>query len=123
MELEKEKRTFYGIRYNNCHTESFVSRPGKKLFLKDYPVKVIYIGFDLNAFRPSHDDGVRTKHRLDGRLVILSVASEWTPRKGLSDFVELSKQMRNVRFVVVGLTDKQFMETPSMIKDTKRMRS
>lgn len=117
---KKKKELFTGGDITIVTPSHWLEDLVKKSFLKDYPVKVIYNGIDLNVFRPTHDNDVRRKYGLDGRPVILGVASEWTPRKGLNDFAELSKQMYDVQFVVVGLTDRQLMDIPSTLKGIKR---
>ena len=87
----------------------------QKSFLRDFPVHVIPNGIDLTAFRPCEDleylKDVVLKHRLEeleGRRVLLSVASVWDARKGLEDFYELSKLLSDeYRILLVGLTDWQ----------------
>ncbi|MDD3409878.1 MAG: glycosyltransferase, partial [Eubacteriales bacterium] len=61
-------------------------------YLKKYPLYVIPNGIDLQTFRPCDDpallaDTVHRYHleRLNGRRMLLSVASTWEPRKGLED--------------------------------------
>lgn len=48
----------------------------------------------------------------EDKFVVLGVASKWSERKGLSDFVRLARDLDNERFavVVVGLTGKQIKQ-------------
>lgn len=88
-------------------------------FLREQDVKVIYNGIDLNVFKPTQIDGLREKYNLDERPIILGVASEWTQRKGLHDFIEMSQRMKDIQFVVVGLTDAQMKNIPDTLKGIK----
>jgi glycosyltransferase involved in cell wall biosynthesis len=84
-------------------------------FLNKYPVKVIPNGIDLNVFKPTPSD-FREKNGLVGKRIILGVASIWDKRKGLDDFIELSKILDdNYKIVLVGLSEKQKAELPKNI--------
>ena len=84
-------------------------------FLSKYPVKVIPNGIDLNVFKPTPSD-FREKNGLVGKIILLGVASSWDERKGLNDFVELSKILdEKYKIVLVGLNEKQKKELPENI--------
>lgn len=93
----------------------------KQSFLKEYPVEVIYNGIDLNAFHPEKTD-FEEKYNLQGKYVILGVASEWTERKGLKDFLKLEEMLDRIKYkiVLVGLTQKQIKELPDSIVGIER---
>lgn len=94
-----------------------------KSYLRDYRCEVINNGIDLNMFKPADKYEIkktRKKYDLDDRKIVLGVASEWTPKKGLFDFIELSEMMQDVQFVIVGLTERQIKEMPQNIKGIKR---
>ena len=57
--------------------------------------------------------------------MVLGVASPWTERKGLSDFVRLANELDSERFaiVVVGLSRKKLRMLPKMIIGLERTRS
>lgn len=84
-------------------------------FLNKYPVEVVPNGIDLTVFKPTPSD-FRKKHNLEGKNIILGVASAWEPRKGLEDFVELSKTLDDsYKIILVGLSEKQKKELPENI--------
>ena len=92
-------------------------------YLKNYRCEVINNGIDLSIFKPAENSEikkVREKYDLDARKIVLGVASEWTPRKGLFDFIKLSEMMQDIQFVVVGLTEGQLKEMPKNIRGIKR---
>jgi len=87
----------------------------KQSFLKVHDVKVINNGIDLEKFRPT-ESSFRDKHKLKDKFVILGVASIWDRRKGLSDFIKLSKMLgTEYRIVVVGVTNDQKKKLPKNI--------
>lgn len=83
-------------------------------------MKVIHNGIDLHIFKPTSSNFRRENGR-EGYKIILGVASPWTPRKGLSDFIKLSKMMDDhTRIVLVGLSDRQIKKLPPHIIGIKR---
>lgn len=89
-------------------------------FMRDYPMKVIYNGIDLETFKPSYKEEIRKKYSPEGKPIILGVASEWTDRKGLKDFVVLAEKARDLQFVVVGLTEEQVKKMPLEVRAIQR---
>ncbi len=67
-------------------------------------IKRVYNWIDLNTFSPSND-ALKKKSELglDGKYVILGVASIWSDKKGLDTFLELSKSLESdEKIVLVG---------------------
>lgn len=86
----------------------------KESFLQNDQVEVIYNGLDLNKFKP-------TNRRIHKKQYVLGVASEWTERKGLKDFIKLRKYLdSSYDIVLIGLTDKQINELPDGIIGLQR---
>ena len=84
-------------------------------FLKKYEIKVINNGIDLNIFKPT-ESNFREKYNLQDKKIILGVASVWTERKGLNDFIKLSQILNdNYRIVLVGLNKNQIKKLPENI--------
>lgn len=83
-------------------------------FLKDYPVEVRHNTIDVSVFKPTSSD-FRVRYGIDDRFMVLGVASPWTERKGLSDFVRLAGELDSDKFaiVLIGLSDKQKREMPA----------
>ena len=79
----------------------------KESFFKDkYPVKVINNGINLNIFKPIKSD-FKKEHNIKNKYVVLGLAYDWKdPRKGLSDFIKLSKTLpKKYQIVLVGTND------------------
>lgn len=80
----------------------------KESFLKEYPVKVIHNGIDLEIFKPSPSD-FREKHGIPAeKSMLLGVAFGWGKRKGLDVFVELARRLdpEKYQIVLVGTDEK-----------------
>ena len=93
-------------------------------FLKDYPRKVICNGIDTDVFHPYDQEEMKRKFGFGGEKIVLGVASVWSPRKGLKDFIELSSSLpREYRIVLVGLSEKQKHGLPANITGISRTES
>ena len=80
----------------------------KESFLKEYPVKVIHNGIDLEVFKPTSSD-FRERYGIPAeKSVLLGVAFGWGVRKGLDVFVELARRLdpEKYQIVLVGTDEK-----------------
>lgn len=86
----------------------------EKTFLKKYPIKRIYNGFDTNVFNPA--EKVTTDKK-----IILGVSNIWEKRKGLDDFIKLNELISDeYQIMLIGLSEKQIKELPSNIIGIER---
>lgn len=83
----------------------------KQSFLSKYDVKVVHNTINKEVFKPTPSD-FRERYGLENRFVVLGVASKWSERKGLADFVRLAKDLDSACFavVLVGLSEKQITQ-------------
>ena len=96
----------------------------KESFLQKYPIKVINNGINTDVFKPSRCTNFRFKHSFEKKFILLGVASIWDERKGLKDFIELSKLLNSdYQIVLVGLTNKQIKQLPENILGIERTES
>lgn len=87
----------------------------KKSYLSQYNTRVIYNGIDLTPFK-SVESSFRRRYGLEDKKILVGVAMHWLPRKGLNDYVELSKIIgMDTVIVLVGLTDEQSTSMPPNI--------
>ena len=85
-------------------------------FLAEYPIQVINNGIDTHLFTPMNGNAMRQKLGLINSFVLLGVANVWGSRKGLDDFLQLSRELsNNCKIVLVGLSNKQLNKLPSNI--------
>lgn len=92
----------------------------KESYLAKYETKVINNGIDLNIFQPTESD-FRKKHGIVDKKIILGVSNIWEKRKGLDDFIELSKRVdKDTQIVLVGLSEEQMKDLPDNVLGIKR---
>lgn len=112
----KKKELFTGIPNVTLITPShWLASRVKQSFLGEYPVEVVHNSVDHSVFHPVESD-FRQKHGLEGKKILLGVASVWDRRKGLEDFVALSAMLKeDYKIVLIGLNDKQIASLPPAI--------
>ena len=113
-----KKEWFTGVENLTIVTPSeWLAGLVKQSFLKDYPVKVIHNGIDLNVFKPTESD-FRKKYNISReKFILLGVAFGWGKRKGLDVFIELQKRLDKDKYqiVLVGTDDNVDKQLPSSI--------
>jgi len=93
----------------------------KESFLEKTPCRVIHNGIDTKVFHPCVTKNVVDKYGLEGKFVIIGVASPWSERKGLNDFVRIAGMLDDsYQIILVGLNDKQIASIPGNIIGIKR---
>ncbi len=116
-----KKKWFLGVENMTLVTPSkWLADLVKQSFLKEYPVKVIYNGLDLNIFQPTKTNFKESLGIFDKKM-LLGVAMPWTERKGLKDFLSLSKLLTEEYIIVlVGLNRQQIETLPYNIIGLER---
>ena len=120
----KKKALFTGIPNLRLTVPSYwLEKRVKQSFLKDYPVDVVYNTINREIFKPTVGD-FRKKHRLEGKVILLGVASVWDARKGLADFLELAEMLdARYKIVLIGLSPDQIAALPENILGLPRTNS
>lgn len=116
----KKKKMFSGVNLTIVTPCQWLENLVKHSFLRDNAVYTIYNGIDRNVYHPIAMP--EEENRFIGKKVILGVASEWTERKGLQDFVKIAEQLDPEKYivVVVGLTKKQREKMPKQMVALQR---
>ena len=113
---KKKKELFSNLKIDIITPSEWLANLVKKSFLKDNHVEVINNGINTEVFKKVNNDEFRKKYNLENKKILLGVSSDWTDRKGLNDFINLSKLLTNkYKIVLVGLTKKQIKKLPSNI--------
>lgn len=126
IQHKKKKKMFSGIRDLTLVTPSrWLANLVGESYLKDYPVKVINNGIDLDVFKPTQSN-FKEKYKLQDKKIVLGVAASWGERKGLDVFIELAKRLdKNYRIVLVGtsnIVDSQLPESIISIHRTNNQK-
>ena len=121
----RKKDLFTGVKNLTIITPShWLAAHLKNSFLREYPVKVIHNGIDLEAFNPKQSAEIFEKYDLQQWPIVLGVASVWDKRKGLADFIRLREFLsENIQVVLVGLNNQQLNALPKGIKGIARTES
>ncbi len=114
--FDRKKAAFTGVKNLKLITPSqWLADLVKQSFLREYPVEVHHNTIDTSVFKPTPSD-FRNQYHLQGKKVILGVASAWGERKGLNDFIKLSEMIDDrYAIVLVGLNEKQIKRIPEKI--------
>ena len=87
----------------------WVEEMTRKSFLKEKPIRQINNGIDINVFKPTSFDKFCCHEiitRMEGKFIILSVASQWAYDKGLEDYKRISTLLKKDEIIVlVGVSD------------------
>ena len=104
---KKKNRMFNSLDNLTIVTPSkWLSDYVKESFLKSHDLRVINNGINLEVFKPVESD-FRKKYNVEDKYLLLGVGYNWSPRKGLDSFIELSKRLDDrFRIVLVGTNDK-----------------
>lgn len=121
-----KNQLFRGL--NNLHIitpSRWLAKHVENSFLKDYPIRCIHNGIDLKTFNiVTQTENIAEKYKLPPKQILLGVASVWHKRKGLKDFILLSKLIsKEAHIVLVGLTRKQIEDLPANITGIERTES
>jgi len=120
--FERKKRAFTGVEGMTLVVPShWMEGIVKESFLKDYKTEVVHNKIDTDIFKPTTSN-FRGKYGLENKKVILGVANVWEERKGLKDFIKLSKMLdEQYVIVLVGLTRKQMKKLSKKVKGFERI--
>lgn len=102
----KKMAAIKGVNLTIITPSEWLASLVKKSFFKDFPVKVINNGIDLNIFKPT-ESNFKEKYALENKYIVLGVAFGWGERKGLDVFCELAKRLDGEKYkiVLVGTND------------------
>lgn len=101
-----KKKWFSGVQDMTIVTPSqWLADLVKQSFLKDYPIRLIHNGIDLNVFKPTAST-FRERFHIQDKLIVLGVSFGWGRRKGLDVFVTLAQRLDECyQIVLVGTDD------------------
>lgn len=85
-------------------------------FLKDYEFRIIHNGINTDLFQAYGSDAVKARYGLQGKHILLGVASIWSREKGLYDFIKLAEQLRaDEEIVLVGVKEREKKRLPANV--------
>lgn len=116
LNFERKRSAFTGVKQMTLITPSqWLADLVKQSFLGEYPVEVRYNTVNTDIFKPTYGD-FKEQYGLQNKRMILGVASVWSARKGLQDFIKLAEMLdERYAIVLVGLDEKQKAHIPANI--------
>ena len=110
-----KKRWFTGVKNLTIVTPSdWLADKVKTSYLKDYPVRTIHNGIDLQVFCPQNEEGTE-------QYLILGVAYAWDEKKGLDVFLRLREKLgAEYQILLVGTDEKVDTQLPEGILSVHR---
>lgn len=85
-------------------------------FLHDYEYHIIHNGINTETFKLFNAEEIKLRYQLQGKHIILGVASIWSKEKGLEDFIRLAAMLREDEVIVlVGVKPKEQRLLPKNI--------
>lgn len=114
--FERKRAAFTGVKNMTIITPSrWLSDLAEQSFLKEYTVQVHHNEVNRDIFKKTPSD-FRNRYHIGTRKMLLGVASVWSVRKGLADFIKLAGMLDSSYVIVlVGLTKKQARHLPDNI--------
>ena len=102
----KKREWFTGVDNLTIVTPSkWLAGLVKESYLKEYPVRVINNGINLDVFKPTYSH-FRKIYHCENKKILLGVAFDWGRRKGLDVINELADRLpTNYQIVIVGSND------------------
>ena len=116
FDLKKKLFTSLGDRLHIITVSQWLLNLAKKSFFNGLSTDVIYNGVNTNIYKPNPSNSIRSTLGLDNKKILLGVASSWSERKGLNDYLALSKILSDdKRIILIGLKKKQIKNLPPNI--------
>ncbi len=118
LNYNQKKELFKSVNNLTIVTVSnWLNQVVKKSFLSNYPIKTIFNGVSIDMFTPYKDtNNIKRKYNINNKYILLGIATTWSNRKGLHDYIKLSHMLINdFKIVLVGLTKKQIKNLPDSI--------
>jgi glycosyltransferase involved in cell wall biosynthesis len=112
----RKKKWFTGVQNLTIVTPSeWMAQQVRESFLREYPVRVINNGIDLNVFKPDPEA------KKSEKFTLLGVSYDWDNKKGLDVFLELARRLDDrFQIVLVGTNDGVDKLLPDNIRSIHR---
>lgn len=117
--LQLKRDIFANANINIVTVSKWMSDYISQSILKDKKVSIIPNGVNVNLFK--YTSGSIENGIVESDFVIIGVAIKWDERKGLQDYIKLSRLLRNnEKIILVGLTERQILGLPGNVIGLRR---
>ena len=122
--LKRRLFTSLGSRLVMVPVSSWLADQTHKSFFVNQRIYYIYNGVDTSVFVPQDSSHIKHKFQLEGKKVLMGVASTWSEGKGFSDYIELRKRLSDDYVIImVGVNSAESAKLPDGIIGVKRTQS
>lgn len=124
FELKRSLFTALGDLLTLVPVSNWLANLLQQSFFAGMKFQTIHNGVDIDTFRPRPINQVVEEYGLQSRYIIIGVASPWSERKGLTDFIRLRACLPKEQYaiILVGLSRKQRLALPDGITGIERTR-
>lgn len=121
INYDRKRRAFTGVKNLTIVVPSnWLANLVKQSYLREYLIEVVYNTINTEIFKPTPSD-FRKKYNIQDKRMLLGVANVWDDRKGLNDFIDLSKLLDDQYVIVlVGVSRHQARRLPPNIIGVQR---
>lgn len=114
--LKKRLFTSLGERLTLVPVSHWLNNLVKDSFFQGIASHVIYNGINTNIFKPTNSTSFLSSLEIGNKKILIGVASSWGERKGLKDYLALSKILSDdMRIILVGLKKNTIKSLPPNI--------
>lgn len=121
IHFEKKRRLFNAIKNLTLVPVSYwLEGELRQSFLKEHKIRTIYNGVNTSLFKPC---GAAAKERygIGDKKLLVGAATVWSERKGLNDYVALSKILpQDIIVLLIGLSSREIKCLPNGIIGLQR---
>lgn len=124
FELKRSLFTALGDRLTLVPVSNWLADLFQRSFFAGMKIRTIHNGIDTETFRPCPINRGTKKYGIQCQYIIIGVASPWSKRKGLTDFIRLRTFLPKEQYAIllVGLSRKQRLALPDGITGIERTR-
>lgn len=112
--LKRELFCGLGDRLTLVPVSKWLAVQTQQSFFGRNRINYIYNGINTDVFTPKETSAIRKKYSLNGKFVIVGVATKMGDGKGYGDYIKLREQLPDDYVIfLVGLSDKQISSLPN----------
>ena len=124
--FKRKRKLFCGLgdRLTLVPVSKWLAEQTQQSFFGQNRIDYIYNGVNTEIFIPKETFEIRDKYSLNGKFVIVGVATKMDSRKGYDDYIKLREQLSDDYIIfLVGLSDNQISSLPDGIIGIQRTKN
>ena len=126
INFTRKRELFCGLgdRLTLVPVSKWLAEQTQQSFFGQTRINYIYNGINTEIFTPKETSEIRDKYSLNGKFVIVGVATKLNSGKGYDDYIKLREELSDDYIIfLVGLSDKQISSLPDGIIGIQRTKN